>query len=91
MCNPCNLYFVSKDLCLFGVNFQFLVLFHFFLGGGQTMEDSTIFQASMNICLGGELSSVEERRSAKLELKVPSVGCPLPPLFHKNVSSFRCK
>ncbi|KAL7982583.1 hypothetical protein Chor_010181 [Crotalus horridus] len=33
------------------------------------MEDSTIFQASMNICLGGELSSVEERRSAKLELK----------------------
>ncbi|KAG8137907.1 hypothetical protein E2320_003840 [Naja naja] len=36
---------------------------------GQTIEDSTIFQASMNICLGGELPSVEERRSAKLELK----------------------
>lgn len=91
MCNPYNFYFVSKDLCLFGVNFSFWYLFHFFLGGGQTIEDSTIFQASMNICLGGELPSVEERRSAKLELKVPSVGCPLPPLFHKNFSFFRCK
>lgn len=46
------------------------------------MEDSAIFQASMNDLFrrGFNSSRREEESNAKLKLEVPAIGCLLPPL-----------
>lgn len=46
------------------------------------MEDSAIFQASMNDLFrrGVNSNRREEESNAKLKLEVPAIGCLLPPL-----------